>query len=1337
MLEDAKPVFGPAQDWGRIRQWDGSQHRAFEELCFQLRDPVPEGWKTIKTAAPDGGLEWYDQGPGGVVHGWQVKFVGSVDDLIPQARGSAETVGSNRAHRNVRKLTFLAPIDLPDPTPVTRSGRPRRGARQRWTEAVKDWSKLPGLQDVEIDFLGAGELLERLNRPGNEGRRWFFFEERALGPAWCRQQFEHAERIANDRYTPERHLALPLERTIDGLVLTQRFRGALSTRASAACESVTQVQMQWRAWLDRHQPPAGRQDTIPATGAAVGDQLRSTLNAMVDRAATVAVALRDDLKDLHPGRGLAAAALAALAETGADLLRQFQLEVRPVVSVLADREPKANSPQEADLDADALVMAAPDPPGPAASLRHLIEDHGPVTHAQAALNRLADLLSSDRSVVAEAGAWLLLGGPGQGKTHLLLDAVRRVIDAGGVAVPVFGEQLTGDDPLSEIARVLGLGDLPHEMFLQALDAAGAVSGTRFLLVVDALNDCDEPRRWKIQLPAMLSRLAAYDHVAVVFSCRTTMNDVVLPADLDHLGLPVTHHPGFGGREAQGLEQYLKDIPQALPRTPLLQSSFSNPLFVKLYADMLRQWAASSDVGPVVLSGSHHRSEVFGAFLDSRAAAICDQLGLDPVARPVHQAVRALAERMAETGYEVLSREEARQIVDAFAPHATAWPRTMLGQLISRGVLATDRYYRRGEDPDAGVAFPYQAFSDDLVVRAAFDHHRPELTTLAEGTPLPEGSALRGWLQGASPNLREAATVIMPELVGVELIDALWPADSPTDHATDREEDTRNSDRLQRHGLFRALAATLPLRAGSTVTDRTQALLEEAEVAFGLSRVVWDAMIAVSTESGHPLNAGYLHTALLSLTATQRDTTWGIYAHDAYFRVGPLHRLLRWAEQLPTPQRLLPGQAMAQPALRPRRAGTRAAPTDRVDELPGEVAELAATVLVWTLTSSNRFLRDRATKALIQLLLGFPGVLSRLLGRYLRDQVEQVDDLYLFARLLLVAEGVMLRTGHAQSAALAPVAQQIHELVYADAASPAHVSRNVMLCDAAQGIMAAAHRLGLISGSDVAVTGHPHPHPVPECGEAPAEDEFDRRFPREADTSDSPTPWASLRSSLDTRFGDFGRYRITQSVTRFSRLPVHRPRPADKALRRQQPPELDSDRVAAFCASLPAAAQHVVGSPAAVLRLLRKPWLARRVLDEDQNRLLLQCLVPAPLDEQLFDAEQDPRWASRWILARVAEFGWTPELFGDFDRSRRGRFGYNRSSHKAERIGKKYQWMALYDLLERLANHYHPMRQWEQHGEPYRGGWELVLQPDFVMFEPTPPVVTGSCASLMSAATLGP
>jgi hypothetical protein len=413
----------------------------------------------------------------------------------------------------------------------------------------------------------------------------------------------------------------------------------------------------------------------------------------------------------------------------------------------------------------------------------MLEDYRDVQRATNAVDQLYDLLAGDAARAGEAGAWLLLGRPGQGKTHLLLDAAHRALDDGRLAVTLFGEELQGQDPLTEIARRLGLGDLSYQVLLQALDTAGATTNSRILLIVDALNDANEPERWKTELPRLLTLAADYPHVAVALSCRDTMRDVVLPADLDIWQLPRTVHPGFDGHEVEALEQYLRDVPHALPRTPLLLPAFSNPLFVKLYADGLRARAGRS-TAPAVVSGTQHRSAVFDTFVDTRADIICTRLHLDASTRPVHDALRALAERMAATGRDVLQRHEARSIVDQFAPGKTDWPNTMLGQLVTNGVLTSDRYHIPNNQPVAGVAFTYQAFSDDRIVRAALNLHGDDTRQLASARSLPATSALRRWLREASPNLQEAASVLLPEFTGVELIDVVDAADPPSDASTE-------------------------------------------------------------------------------------------------------------------------------------------------------------------------------------------------------------------------------------------------------------------------------------------------------------------------------------------------------------------------------------------------------------------------------------------------------------------------------------------------------------------------------------------------------------------------
>src|SRR3954454_21058135 len=101
-----------AQYIKQIRTWEGSQPRAFEELCFQLRDPEPAGVELRKTSDPDGGLEWYWVYPDGGEVGWQCKFSDNERSLMAMMDASFESVRGRRP--KARQLTFCIAVDLSD-----------------------------------------------------------------------------------------------------------------------------------------------------------------------------------------------------------------------------------------------------------------------------------------------------------------------------------------------------------------------------------------------------------------------------------------------------------------------------------------------------------------------------------------------------------------------------------------------------------------------------------------------------------------------------------------------------------------------------------------------------------------------------------------------------------------------------------------------------------------------------------------------------------------------------------------------------------------------------------------------------------------------------------------------------------------------------------------------------------------------------------------------------------------------------------------------------------------------------------------------------------------------
>ncbi len=72
-----------------------------------------------------------------------------------------------------------------------------------------------------------------------------------------------------------------------------------------------------------------------------------------------------------------------------------------------------------------------------------------------------------------------------------------------------------------------------------------------------------------------------------------------------------------------------------------------------------------------------------------------------------------------------------------------------------------------------------------------------------------------------------------------------------------------------------------------------------------------------------------------------------------------------------------------------------------------------------------------------------------------------------------------------------------------------------------------------------------------------------------------------------------------------------------------------------------------------------------------------------------------------IFQRVLELGWSKKYFEEFDRNavRAGR-----DSHKPERIGKKYQWIAHHECMAKLSDNFGMMED-----KQYCGPWQLYIR----------------------------
>ena len=68
---------------------------------------------------------------------------------------------------------------------------------------------------------------------------------------------------------------------------------------------------------------------------------------------------------------------------------------------------------------------------------------------------------------------------------------------------------------------------------------------------------------------------------------------------------------------------------------------------------------------------------------------------------------------------------------------------------------------------------------------------------------------------------------------------------------------------------------------------------------------------------------------------------------------------------------------------------------------------------------------------------------------------------------------------------------------------------------------------------------------------------------------------------------------------------------------------------------------------------------------------------------------------KMIANQIKEFGWNDEL-GIYDNNK---YSYNRMHNERERIGKKYQWLALYNIIAKLTDNYKMCNSWSSHTDP--------------------------------------
>lgn len=351
-----------------------------------------------------------------------------------------------------------------------------------------------------------------------------------------------------------------------------------------------------------------------------------------------------------------------------------------------------------------------------------------------------------------------------------------------------------------------------------------------------------------------------------------------------------------------------------------------------------------------------------------------------------------------------------------------------------------------------------------------------------------------------------------------------------------------------------------------------------------------------------------------------------------------------------------------------------------DTANSETVRLALSTLGWILTSSNRTLRDRATKAATEIMMRHPGAAAPFVERF-----AGVDDPYVVERVLAAVAGACLRDPQADRVAIA--ADAIWRHVFSGASIPLHVlgrdyGRLV--------IELALDRNVLPEGCDIARCRPPYGSRAPRFGLDKAKVEAEAKAVGDRHIADSCFGFA----------GDFGEKIIKSRIREFTSIPLSRPRPMrlSEAFEAFKARWIAGDEMKEILLDLvelvaPRSGQNGGSDESETFahadRHLRQliGVRATRAYDEDVLPHLKGRKGWSGIGKEL--PLVDHQQARLWIARRAIKLGWSSKRF-----PRDYGAGSDSAPHaRIERIGKKYQWIAFHELLARLADNVWLTPEW--------------------------------------------
>lgn len=657
--------------------------------------------------------------------------------------------------------------------------------RHTLTKKDQEWFfslKATDFPELELELLTATDIEDLLVGPGALLRETYF-GELVLTPPLIAEQHRLAAAPFKHRYQPEVHVVVGAEKRIFQHLGGQSAWESLVRLSSGLKRNCTDI-------------------------ASLTSQLKIELKAEVDVLLERANGLANLLVNLY----------AALGKGDFDTVQQI-LGVGLSQPVRYDR---------------LLSKLRGARSGGAPLLTNLIAD----IHAV-----MSTLISLDRSIGVRAVA--VLAAAGEGKSELAVNVTQVDGDLPG-GVLLLGKNLHSGQRLDDLVTAFKISGRPAESFerlVEAVDAAGQREGKRIPIVIDGLNEAEDPRNWRDELARARELLARFPHVLLVVTLRNEFAQMCLPEDF-----PQAEHTGFQEDPQAAIDKYFEHYKIDATDADLPIEFLQHPLTLRIFCEVANP-QHQHFVGVEALPSS--LTSLFEAHFDRVAARIAE---LSPAA---HRFYQEEVQNALLTIANLLWVDNARSVELQAARTAVGdvgrWDASIIRALESEGVLVRTT----SKEDVQGVAFAYDLMAGHMMARQLL--MKPDL---AQWLQSDEG---RAHFQFRRPGAHTFAYDVFRALVG------LYPQQ--------RGRRQLWQDLLDENLVMNALLLTAhsdPRHISRETVERFAGAMQESEP---FARLAFQILRSTRAARAHPFDVDFLHDVLLVMPNTQRDLFWSEWIRE--------------------------------------------------------------------------------------------------------------------------------------------------------------------------------------------------------------------------------------------------------------------------------------------------------------------------------------------------------------------------------------------------------------------------------------------------------------------------